>query len=388
MFAVNLECYLWDLLDDGVEQVLDRLKGQVGVTGISVPALCPPLEQLRPHPGSGPHVFRTEGGAMWQADPTFYAGTRLRPSPAGWLRKRDPLNQVAAGCRERGLSLRVAIDACNSPAIVERHPLSAVKDAFGEPVAWMCPNNPDVREFLSAVLAEWSARGAASIELGNAHFPCLRPGHPEAHEGLDLGPQGRWLYSLCFCESCRHLATRDGFEFDALHGLARSRLEHALNEGEPLGSPADLFEEPLVAGFLTWRARQIVALHAALRKACSCELVLHQAGTPECDGTDWSALAGLTDRMMVRCVEPSIHLIEDAISYGLRVAHDPGRIELGLSVGAYACPDSQVLVAGLRHAAARGVAGASLANYGLLPLGRLEWIRNAIRYAQRETGDR
>lgn len=297
---------------------------------------------------------------------------------------RHPLNQIAAGCRERGLHLRIALDACNCPAMVERQPLSAIKDACGEPVAWMCPNNPDVREFLSAVLTEWSAQGAQSIELGNAHFPCLRPGSLEAHEGVDLGPQGRWLYSLCFCESCRHLANREGLDFDALQALARERLQLAFSDGRPRGSPEDLFEEPLVTAFLNWRAKQIGTLHAALRKACGCELVLHQAGTPECDGTDWAVLAEFADRLMVRCVEPSQDLIEDALGYGLRVAHSPERIELGLSVGAYACPDSQVLVAGLRHAAARGVAGASLANYGLLPLNRLEWIRNAVRYAQRE----
>jgi len=37
MFQTTLWCYLWDLVDEGIDEVLDRLKGQAGVTAIIQP---------------------------------------------------------------------------------------------------------------------------------------------------------------------------------------------------------------------------------------------------------------------------------------------------------------------------------------------------------------
>ena len=36
MFNANLWCYVWDLEDEGIDRVVDRLHGEVGATGVSV----------------------------------------------------------------------------------------------------------------------------------------------------------------------------------------------------------------------------------------------------------------------------------------------------------------------------------------------------------------
>jgi len=41
-------------------------------------------------------------------------------------------------------------------------------------------------------------------------------------------------------------------------------------------------------------------------------------------------------------------------------------------------------VRSMSEAARRGISGVSVANYGLVSLARLEWIKQAVRYAQRE----
>src|SRR5262249_48576048 len=98
MFQATMCCNLWDLVDEGIDTVLDRLKGEAGITGISVPLSCPVDTYFRPHQGVSPRRFRTRGGVQFQPHSQTYASTRLRPIVAEWLRKTNPLTQVAEAC--------------------------------------------------------------------------------------------------------------------------------------------------------------------------------------------------------------------------------------------------------------------------------------------------
>ena len=51
MFQTLVSCYLWDLVDEGIEEVLDRLQGEAGATGVGVGVCCPRTAVLRPHRG-------------------------------------------------------------------------------------------------------------------------------------------------------------------------------------------------------------------------------------------------------------------------------------------------------------------------------------------------
>ena len=76
--------------------------------------------------------------------------------------------------------------------------------------------------------------------------------------------------------------------------------------------------------------------------------------------------------------------IESVVRTTLQDTGDINRVELGLSACAPACPDSPTLVRAVSQAANLGVRSVSIDNYGLLPLRRLEWIKQASRYAGRE----
>ena len=80
MFQTNLWCYLWDLVDEGIDPVLDRLQGEAGATGVSVATCYHSVDQLRPHPGISPRTFRSAGGAQFQPASDRYAATRIRLS--------------------------------------------------------------------------------------------------------------------------------------------------------------------------------------------------------------------------------------------------------------------------------------------------------------------
>mgnify|MGYP005863561923 CR=1 FL=1 len=86
-FEINLWCYPWDLVDEGIDRVLDRLQGEAGVTGVSVATHYHAVDQLRPHGSVAPRRFRSAGGAQFQPEAAAYAATRYRPVVAQWLRR-------------------------------------------------------------------------------------------------------------------------------------------------------------------------------------------------------------------------------------------------------------------------------------------------------------
>ena len=152
MLRVHLICHPWDLLDEGVDEVLARLHGELGVTGVCVPAVCAPLATLRTRPGVSPRIFRTRGGLFFAPGEDYYQATRCTPAVSTWLKGRNPLRRIADGCRKLGLDCR-AMAACSTAGrIVARHPHAAAKTVFGDP--WpdrLCPINPDAQAFLIAV---------------------------------------------------------------------------------------------------------------------------------------------------------------------------------------------------------------------------------------------
>src|SRR5205085_3889822 len=91
----GLRAYLavepWDLIDEGIDRVLDRISGEIGCDGIQVTAVTGPVHVFRPHANVSPRTYRCDAAAYFQPDAKRYADSRLRPLPAAWIKSRNPL---------------------------------------------------------------------------------------------------------------------------------------------------------------------------------------------------------------------------------------------------------------------------------------------------------
>jgi len=388
VFQTNLYCYLWDLVDEGIEPVLDRLKGEAGVTGISIAVHHPGVDQLRPHTVASPRRFRSAGGAQFQPDTARYRSTRMRPVVAEWLHKRNPLKAVADACVQRGLTLRAWVVGCQGAVVAARFETSRVKDVLDQPnPAWLCPINLDVREYLAAMIEDLSENYPFdAIELERAAFPTdLESSHP-GKIGFACGETGDWLRGLCFCESCRQLATRDGIDVTAAANVAREHLERLLATGEPLTLPVAEFaaENPALSGYVDWRCKQITSLVRIVKSSCRCPMVIHRSGDRFWAATEFPEIATHCDALLVKCHETDARSMTQRVRSAAEDAGSIERVELSLSACTPPCPDSATLVANMKQAAELGVRSVGVSNYGLIPMSRLEWIRQASRYARRE----
>src|SRR5207237_3970585 len=85
---------------------------------------------------------------------------------------------------------------------------------------------------------------------------------------IELGPLGRYLLGLCFCEHCLAAARRDGVDAGRLRQEARAELENRFAT-QPDPEPAELDRADLgsfsggeLGGYLDSRSKSVASLVA------------------------------------------------------------------------------------------------------------------------------
>lgn len=388
MFQTNLWCYLWDLVDEGIDDVLDRLKGEAGATGISVAVNYHSVDQIRPHGPAEARRFRSAGGAQFQPNAAHYASTRMRPVVAEWLRKGNPLAAVGDACAKRGMNLRGWLVCTHGSVTVGRYPNCAVKDALGQVSPnWLCPSNLDVREYLRGMVEDLSHNYPfEAIELERATFPTDVHTHYHDKVGVEFGTAGDWLRSLCLCESCRQGGSRDGLDMVKVASRVEELLERVLAGDEPIGQSVEelVDAEPLLEDFAAWRCGQITSLIKLLKTSCRSRLVVHRSGDRFWAGTDFAAIGPQCDALLPIFYDPDLEVLNKLVHAASKEMGGTDRVELGLSACTPPCSGPDLLVAAMKRAVELGVRSVNVYNYGMIPLSRLEWIHQATRYARRE----
>jgi hypothetical protein len=383
-------CFLWDMVEEGIDEVLDRLQGEAGMSGVSVTTQYPNVDQLRPHMPGGSARFRSKGGAQFHFDRGGYASTRLRPVTAAWLGKANPLARVGEACRARNMAFRAWHVCCHNPAMAARYPEHAVKDIFGAPdPMWLCPANLEVREWVRCTVEDITAHYPfEAVELEAACFPTRCTGGADAKVGVALGEVDQWLLGLCFCESCRQMAARDGLDMTAIADLVRGHVERLFETAEPATGPLEAFvaDRPLLGDYARWRCGQVADLLKTIRSSCPVRLVVHRRGDRFRGGNDFGVLASHYDAVMPLFYESNWERMAARVAQARREAGASDRVELALSACQPPCESSATLTAGMKRATDLGIRSVNVYNYGLMPLSRLDWVSHASRYARREAG--
>ncbi len=388
MFHTNFWCYVWDLEDEGIDAVLDRLHGEVGATGISVATCYHSVDHLRPHAGVSPRVYRSDAAVYFQPEAKRYAATRLKPVVAPRIKSRNPLARIAEACDRRGMQLRSWTVLCHDSSLVARYDGAfGVKNVFGDLDATaLCPANPDVREYLRALVADLSENYALqAVELESPLFPEAPHYHRHEKIGIRFGSVDGFLLGLCFCESCRQSAQGAGVDVDAAARSVRVRLEKTFQTGRsPEQSVAELLDEdePLRA-FSRWRVDSMTELIASLEATCKASLVMYEFGDLHVTGGDARALAPHVDAFLGLCYSPRVEDVEPAVRRFREVKPDAAGVELGFHAFPPNCPDAPTLVSQFTRAAELGVRSANVYHHGIMPEANFDWVRQAVRAAGR-----
>ena len=386
--------------------VLDNVAGRTGLGGVTMAAAYHHGRDIFPHNPARKVHFLEGGTVFFQPTTSRYRGLTLQPRVSTLARESDVLADLCRESAARSLRTRAWTVYLHNYTLGEAHPECACRNAFGDAyLTDLCPTNPEVRAYVNALTADISSKGVATIVAESLHFHGLQHGFHHERYFIELGPLGRYLLGLCFCEHCMAAAHRRGVQVESLVKETRRELEHRFQsapereEPELVRERVGAFAGGELSGYLETRSDTVVSLVAEAEHAAAAE----GAGFAFIDLS--GAIKGYANGRPQGGPAPEI-----AWQFGIDVAGvadaggqveaiayaaDPERVRLDLSAYRFIvggdrrlsaimrpmapdCDSAGNLAAKLAVATDSGVTEVSFYHYGLMRLESLDLIRSAL----------
>jgi len=204
-FEVDGSIYAWEAHDEGLDSILDNMVTLAGINTVYLVALMhnerrPFTSKQFPH-NSVRANWGTEDSCIY-FHPQLDLYGRIKPaiSSYDWLNSTDWLKMVVDAAHARGLKAGAEISHTPIPSsVLKANPEFQQQDINGAARGRLCPNNPDVREYLLALF-----------------------GDVAKNYNVDFIQTCMWLYlssdpqkGTCFCPSCQREAQAAGFDLTA-----------------------------------------------------------------------------------------------------------------------------------------------------------------------------
>lgn len=393
-----------DWLDEGGDVVLDNLQRRGGLDGVAFSANYHDARDVFAH-NPRRHVFRNEGDVAWfPVEPARYpSGLVARQAQAAG--GADVLSDVCRQANARGMDVAAWTIFTHNSALATAHPDCATRNVYGDPyLTDLCPAHPRVRAYCCELAADVARRPVQQVLAESLHYRPLE--HGEHHERylIPLPLDARMLMSLCFCLHCRAAATRAGVDVEGLAREARAALQPAW-DGLVRPGQAMLGDQlrAAVEAYVDVRCATVTSLVNEVREALAPSGVpltfIDHAGTmahvmhgvtPEDDvltasrrlGIDPPAVAAVADRYSVLGYQDSPQRLAAVLERYRAVLGDGARLALALRPLLPDCLDAGNLAEKIRLAQATGVEAMEFYHYAMMPLNRLDWIRQGLAAAR------
>lgn len=316
--------YAWDMLDEGLDHILDVLERDTLTNSTYLVALMhdekrPLTDFYYPHNPKRKLYWTEDSRAYWYPDPDSYRNTRIQPrmSDRPEIRERDWLQVLIQGSRRRGMTVGAEL----SHTWVDKERMNgeladvAQQDIFGVPFpGYICPNHPDIRAYGKALYLDLATHYDVDfIQTCLVGFfpgrrqPWAASGEAEALRLANVTTGG------CFCEHCREAAEAQGLDWQAavqrLRWLAegfdpynhRQRFDLQLLRESNTSATALLTEIPELYAFVKFRTDSLTGFFREISETVhsvrpDLDLRLnHFSSYPELMGLDLKAVTTSMD---------------------------------------------------------------------------------------------
>ena len=378
----TLWAYLWDLVDDGLDDAVARVR-DAGLNAVSVATAYHTFQQLRPQRPGRKLLTADRASLYFEPEAALYADTALQPHVAELARRDNPLERLSRACGNAGLDLISWTVCLHNTYLAQQHPECAQRNAYGDSLGWhLCPGSPDVRAYVRALARDLVTNYACRrVELESCNFGGYGHAHHHVKDGVDLGPGGRYLFSLSFSPGCLERARALNIDVERLQAWVRDQLDPAFAGGDPLADgPAELNDRhPGLAAYQAMREDLVTSLVAE---------VAGEGGASQTSvilmGDRWTA--GLRPEALCRAADlVEILAYTDAPAAALQRVDEiaaqlrgPQQLVLGLQAYPPCARRAETLVDHVRAARSRGVREFSFYNYGIMPRPNLAWIGQSL----------
>lgn len=269
--ATSLFVFPHDVLDAGPDTVLDHAVGRAGVDGVSMAVAYHAARDIAPH-GRAARIRTLEPGvAYFHPDRALYDGSPLVPPVSRLLDGGSPLESLLAAAERRGADVRAWVVALHHDRVGELTSF-APQNAFGDALETdLCVAHPDVRAYARALITDVARRGVTGIVAEALHHGSLEHGTSHERYLISLGPLGRFLLALCFCEACQERTAAEGVDARRLRRWVADALDGYLSGdvAEPTGPVSRASVAPLAGGDMAalLRARESTVVELAAELA-------------------------------------------------------------------------------------------------------------------------
>ncbi len=392
MIRSTMWIYPWDIIDIGVDEVLDEVMTEAKVGGLSIATAYHAGRFLQPRSPRRKVYFPEDGTVYFEPDAKAYRESLLKPVVSSVVSEgRDILRELEGRRRKRGFTLNGWTVCLHNTRLGMLHPEATTRNAYGDSNYYnLCPSNPLNVSYLAALVKDLTSRYSLdSVELESPNFMGFAHEYHHEKDGVGLTDYGDFLMSLCFCDDCMKKARDCGVDAKAAQDTVRRLLDQVLERETPISDPGfvargiDGFaDHAALRGFLAWRFTPVTELCSGLRAAASpstavyfLSLVTQRAWL---HGIDIGAIGRVCDGLVVcaydspapkvaRDIAEAYHTMpaDRYLSAGFRVFHPETR-----------GPDD--LRAKVTEAVRVGAKGLNFYNFGLIPRARLAWVRAAV----------
>ncbi len=376
MLRHSMYLYPWDLRDEGAGAVTDLLRA-AGIDGITLATSYHAGKFLRPHSPAGKVYFPEDGTVYFTPDIKRYR--TLVPQRATMAEEYDALFVLERDAAD--LAVTAWIVGLHNSRLGQAHPELATETIYGDAlVNSLCPAQPEVRHFLSALCIDTANQpGVTEIALETPGWQAFRHGHHHEFELIELPEQVLVMLGTCFCGACRAGATAAGVDLDALAADTRRQLDRFFAAGTLPGT--DPQTDPDWQALIAWRASIVTSLVAEIRAALPASVrlaIIPTTQTPNdlswIEGSNLAALAGAADRLEVPAYQSGVAAIAADAAWVRNIVGSEAEIGFILRPTFPHLADATEVAQAVSSLRALGPRSLSFYNYGHMRRSSLDWI--------------
>jgi hypothetical protein len=376
----HLMAYPWDFppCERGTEcgelsAMLDQLRGEVGLGGLSVWGAASAVRQFRVGPIQ-PRLFHSDGGLFFEPVQNR-GGCRPTVTTTG---SRSQLPAIAHACQRADLGLRLLLSTAAMGGLAQYYPEFASRSAFDD-VSRMsvCLLNPAVQECISGVACNVPPQfGVQQVVLHDFEvgwFEALDEGirWPCAHGNVE-----RSILATCFCPACVKTAQAAGVDAEEARASVRSLVQKSWSQGTSFGGnlAGFLSDQPALTAFRGIQTDQLNLFLKQIVGDCRMEVFVARSlsePTPRAGQIDWTIPAGVVAHA------------SDLAQLSERFSDQTLRSEVNLSARLLVGSRAETFVAAMPHLAEYGYAGVQIEDHASLPGSAYTTLKQAIRFARR-----
>ncbi len=380
----TLWTYPWDLAEEDPKAVAAKLKNEIGLDGISLASAYHSFEMLRPR-STGKILLQIPRAAVYfQPQADLYTSTSIQPHVSPLMGKGNWYASAAEATAAAGLDLIAWTVFLHNSHQAGAHPECAEVTCTGDvSTSRLCPANPNVRAYATGIARDLVQNyGISLLECESLSYGGFGHTHYHVKHGVELGPGGRFLLSLCFCDSCCAEAKKRGLDPTALSQAAQTHLRRALASGHAVPeSPEELIERtPDLASFVRMREEIVASLVREVRETGPISFIW--MGNPHTAGFNRKEIAGIADYSEILSYTPDADRTARTVQDLVPDLPSPAHLIVGLQAYLPASPDAETLAKNLKRASSLGVRRFSFYNFGIMPAPNLQWVKQAIKIAR------